>query len=208
MANEALNLGLMQLSAVKELANIGLGHATTSIAEMTQQPFYMSVPHAASIALEEIPLLMGGREELTVGIYMTVNGEVDGHIAFLYPWHSAQFFWRLLLGKAPENMEDVGELEASVMLELGNIINSSFLNAISDMSELPLHATPPLVSIEMAAAILQSIVLQACETDYAALSIETRIYDDSGEAEGFFLFIPTVGGLHKLFAKLGIPEAA
>jgi len=158
--------------------------------------------------LEEIPLLIGGREEETVGIYMAVDGEVGGHIAFLFPWHSAQFFWRLLLGYVPENAADVGELEASVMLELGNIINSSFLNAISDMAEVPLHATPPLVSIEMAAAILQSIVLQACETDYAALSIETRIYDDSGAAEGYFLFIPTVGGLQKLFARLGIPEAA
>jgi chemotaxis protein CheC len=198
----------MELSAVKELANIGLGHATTAIAEMTQQPFQMSVPHAASVSLEEIPLLLGGREEETVGIYMAVDGEVGGHIAFLFPWRSARFFWKLLLGYIPESVEKVGELEASVMLELGNIINSSFLNAISDMAEVPLHATPPVVSIEMAAAILQSIVLEACVSDYAALSIETRIYDASGEAEGFFLFIPTVGGLRKLFARLGIPEAA
>jgi chemotaxis protein CheC len=208
MSNEAMNLGLLQLSAVKEMANIGLGHATTAIADLTQKPFYMSVPHAASVGLEEIPLLIGGREEETVGIYMAVSGEVGGHIAFLFPWSSAQFFWKLLIGAAPATSAEVGELEASVMLELGNIINSSFLNAIADMAEVPLHATPPLVSIEMAAAILQSIVLEACDTDHVALSIETRIYDDSGEAEGFFLFIPTVGGLQQLFDKLGISEAA
>ena len=208
MSNEALNLGLLQLSAIKEMANIGLGHATTAIAEMTQQPFYMSVPRADSVALEEIPLMIGGREEETVGIYMAVDGELGGHIAFLFPWRSAQFFWKLLLGYVPDSPEKVGELEASVMLELGNIINSSFLNAISDMADVPLHATPPLVSIEMAAAILQSIVLEACDTDYAALAIETRIYDNSGEAEGYFLFIPTIGGLRKLFARLGISEAA
>jgi chemotaxis protein CheC len=175
---------------------------------MTQQPFSMSVPRAEQVGLEQIPLILGGREEQTVGIYMSVAGDIGGHIAFLLPWPSAVIFWKLLIGAAPEDASQVGEMEASVMLELGNIVNSSFLNAISDMTGASLHATPPMVSIEMAAAILQSIVLEAYSSEHCALSIETRINDESGDAEGYFVFIPSKAGLTEFFTRLGLGEAA
>lgn len=202
------SLDLLRLSAIKELANIGLGHATTAIAELTQKPFNMSVPRAEEIGLEQLPLIIGGREEQTVGIYMSVTGDITGHIAFMFPWESAQKFWTMLLGYAPEDASGVGELEASVMLEIGNIVNSSFLNAISDMTGFSLHATPPMVSIEMAAAILESIVLEAYSTDHCALSIETRIVDDTGGVEGYFVYIPSEKGLNDFFERLGLGEAA
>jgi len=208
MSIDSGSLDLLRLSAIKELANIGLGHATTAIAELTQKPFNMSVPRAEEVGLEQIPLIVGGREEQTVGIYMSVEGDITGHIAFMFPWNSAVKIWTMILGYAPQSAEQVGELEASVMLEIGNIVNSSFLNAISDMTDFKLHATPPMVSIEMAAAILQSIVLEAYSVDHCALSIETRIIDEAGGAEGYFVYIPSEQGLHDFFERLGLGEAA
>jgi len=208
MSIDSGSLDLLRLSAIKELANIGLGHATTAIAELTQKPFNMSVPRAEQVGLEQIPLIIGGREEQTVGIYMSVDGDITGHIAFMFPWKSAQKFWTMILGYSPETAEDIGELEASVMLEVGNIVNSSFLNAISDMTDFRLHATPPMVSVEMAAAILQTIVLEAYSVDHCALSIETRIIDEEGGAEGYFVYIPSEKGLNDFFDRLGLGEAA
>jgi len=208
MDGNAPEFNAIQISCLSEMANIGVGHAATAIAQMTNKPFQMSVPTVRSVELEAIPLMVGAVEELTVGIYMPVDGDVPGHMAFLFPWRSAQAFWRLLLGQAPESPEQIGELEASVMLEVGNIMNSSFLNAISEMCGLPIHATPPLLAVEMAAAILQAIVLEATTTDSHALSIETKVSCEEEHAEGYFLFIPTLGGLQRLFSSLGLPEVA
>ncbi|MFQ3588290.1 MAG: chemotaxis protein CheC [Fimbriimonadaceae bacterium] len=208
MSSEGMNLGLMQLSAVRELANIGLGHAVTSLSEITQRPFNMSVPYAESVALTTIPTMLGGGERLTVGIYMPIDGDIEGHMAFLFPWPSAQALWSMLLGYSPDSVESIGEMEASAMIEVGNIINSSFLNAISDMTGFTLHATPPLLAVDMAACVLESIVNEASMEDHAALAIETDIHDHSGSAGGMFLYIPSLGGLRALFAALGISEAA
>lgn len=202
------SLDLLRLSAIKELANIGLGHATTAIAELTGKPFNMSVPRAEQVGLEQIPLIIGGREEQTVGIYMAVEGDITGHIAFMFPWSSAVRFWQMLLGYAPRSVDEIGELEASVMLEIGNIVNSSFLNAIADMTDCTLASTPPMVSIEMAAAILQTIVIEATSTEHCALSIETRIVDENEGAEGYFVYIPSERGLADFFTRLGLGEAA
>lgn len=202
-----LDGGLGQ-SAVREIANIGLGHATTALATMTGKAFNMSVPDAESIALEQIPERLGGGEHVVAGIYMPIAGEVEGHIAFLLPWSSAQALWRMLLQDCPDDLSGLDALYASALMEVGNIIDSSFLCAISDMTSLRMESTPPNLCVDMGHAVLQAIVCEASRSDAAALAIRTTISDETSQVEGFFVFIPTVGGLKKVFASLGIPEAA
>jgi chemotaxis protein CheC len=94
------------------------------------------------------------------------------------------------------------------MLEIGNIINSSFLSAIADTTGMRLESTPPLMGIDMAASILGSVVVEASLGDHYALAIRTEIQDETGSFEGFFLYVPSVDGLRIAFRQLGIPEAA
>lgn len=204
---ETRKFGLLELSAVRELANIGLGHATTALSDMTGRSFNMSVPSAQAVALTSLPALLGD-ESLCAGIYMPVDGDIDGIMAFMFPWSSAQSLWTMLLGSAPDTVESVSELEASALIEIGNIINGSFLNAIADMTGFTLHATPPALAVDMSYVILESIVAEASLTEHVALSIENEIFDSEKKASGVFLYIPTMGGLQALFGALGIPEAA
>jgi chemotaxis protein CheC len=198
----------MELSVVKEMTNIGLGHATKALADMTGKAFNMSVPEVESISLEELPTILGGSETFAAGIYMPIEGDVSGHMGFILPWPSVQTLWRMLLGVEPGSPEEISELDASAILEIGNIINSSFLNAIADMTSLSMHATPPMLAIEMVGSILDAIVVEASSKDHVALAIRTLITDYEGAFEGFFVYIPSLGGLRTLFASLGIAEAA
>lgn len=169
----------------------------------------MTVPSVTTVGLESIPYLLGSPDETTVGIYMAVEGDLTGHLAFLFPWASAQNLWNMLLGTAPVTPCDVDPLCASAILEIGNIINSSFLNAISDMCDLKLHATPPLVSVDSCAAIAGTVTVEAELANAVALSIETSIFEsDSKQTQGYFLCIPTLDGLELLFQRLGLREAA
>jgi chemotaxis protein CheC len=68
-----------------------------------------------------------------MAVFMPVRGDIDGYMAFLFPWSSARALIGMLTGLEPENWDMVGELESSAILEVGNIINSSYLNAIADI---------------------------------------------------------------------------
>lgn len=209
MAGDVTTFGLMQMSAIREMANIGLGHATTALATVTGQSFNMDIPNVETVALESVPLLIGDPEGVAVGICMPFEGDVEGHTAFLFPWESARQLWTMLIGYAPESPENLDDLAASAMLEVGNIVSSSFLNAISDMAGLKLHATPPLVSIDLTYTIASTIVAEAEMTDVVALAIETRLYGLEGlDTTGYFLCVPTVTGINRLFCALGLSEAA
>lgn len=203
------SFGLMEMSAIREMANIGLGHATTALATVTGRAFNMEIPNVETVAFENVPLMFGDPEEVAVGICMPIDGDITGHTAFLFPWASAQQLWNLLIGYAPETPDQIDELSASAMLEIGNIVSSSFLNAISDLSGLKLHATPPMVSVDIVYTIAASIVAEAEMEDAVALALETRLFGlDDLDTTGYFLCVPTMGGLKKLFHALGIPEAA
>jgi chemotaxis protein CheC len=114
----------------------------------------------------------------------------------------------MLLGEAPDSPDEVTELQASAALEVGNMVNAGLLNAIGDMTGLTLNATPPQVSMDMSAAVVASIVCEASYVDSVALSIRTEIIDAAHRVSGFFVYIPTVGGLRSVFASLGVLEAA
>ena len=208
MASEIQKFGIIEQSAIREIANIGLGHATTALSSMTGRPFNMSVPDAEQMTLEEIPLKLGGGEALAVGIYMPFVGDTNGHIAFLLPFESAQSLWTMLLGMKPETPAEMDDLYNSAIIEVGNIINSSFLSAISDMTNLRMESTPPMICADMSVAVLNAVICQAAHVDSEALAIRTSIHDEESSVEGFFVFIPTVGGLRKVFNALGIEEAA
>ena len=209
MGAESGELNLMQMSAVREMANIGLGHATTALATMTGRPFNMEIPNVETVAIEDLPFKVGDPTEVAVGISMPIDGDVAGYTAFIFPWSSAQDLWSMLIGQRLEDPSEIDELSASVMLEIGNIVSSAFLNAISDMSELKLHATPPMVSVDFMASITATIVGEAELSDVVALTLETRLYDmNENSTTGYFLCIPTKSGLDLLFERLGIADAA
>lgn len=200
-------LGPLAASAVREMANIGLGHATTALAGLTGRTIEMSVPDAESVPLEELPMLLG-TEELSVGVYMPIQGDVDGHVAFVLPWSGARRLWTMLLGAAPDEPEEIDPLHASVLMEVGNVIDGGFLTAISDLTGLNLQATPPQLCIDMGVAVIGAIVCEASATDGAALAVRTTIREAGEAFDGTFLFVPTVGGLRRMFGALGIPEGA
>jgi chemotaxis protein CheC len=208
MTREKLGLGLMELSVIREITNIGLGHATTALAEMTDRPFNMTVPEVEPVPLDEMSRILGSAEELVVAVYMPIEGDLSGHIAFLMPWAAAAALWQRLVGAAPRDPADIDEYSVSAFMEAGNIMNSSFLCAISDAAGISMIARPPTMAIEMAFATLDTIAAEASCYDHVGLSIRTQIVDAGGLMEGHFLYIPSVGGLRRLFDRLGIREAA
>lgn len=197
----------LQLSAIREIANIGLGHAATALAQMTGQQFQISIPVVDAIKIGHLPEFFPSPETVALGIYMPFEGDISGHLACLFEWSSALSLWQRLVSEVPASPDEISEIHASMMLELGNILNGNFLNAIGDMVGLSLFATPPMVGVEMVQSVLTSILSEAENSGATALAIETSLFDDD-DVSGFFLFIPSGNGMGTLLEHLGVSEAA
>lgn len=194
-------------SAISKVAEIGLRETVNALTALTGTTFRMSGSCSTTSSLEK---LFSGEvgESVSAGIYMAVEGDVQGHIGSLCSWSSACVMWNTLLGAAPSSPDEITELEASMLLEVGNIMNAAFLRAVVDQFDVHLLATPPAVGVDMTSAILSTIVSNAADSEQQAISIRNSIRTEDGEAEWLFLFIADARELRRLFGQSGLSEVA
>ena len=82
------NLGMEELTnqyydVLKELGNIGAGNATTALAQMIDCKVDMSVPQVQLLDFSKLGEIVGGEDEIMVGIYLQVEGDVEGSMMFI-----------------------------------------------------------------------------------------------------------------------------
>lgn len=194
----------LEADALREIANIGTGHAVTSLAAMTGQTFRMTSPCFGVVAAGDYAGVVSDPEALGVGVYMPVLGQAPGHVAFIFPFSAACLVADLVIGYPQGTSTDLGEMELSALMEVGNILVSSFLNAISEMTGLELPAEPPGIAVDMTAAILASLAAASPDLGDHALTIMTQLTDCEQPIEGVFIYIPEPTSLGKLFHALGL----
>lgn len=203
----ALEEQSMRISALNEIANIGTGHAARALASVCGRNFLISVPQVRPITFDRIHEMIDNVDATHAVIYMAVVGDFNGRMAFFLDWESCQALWQMLLGEAPESAEDLTEMEWSSAVEVGNIINGSFLSAFTDFTGLVSNATPPLLAVDSFGSILSSIAAEASEQS-VALFIETKLWDDQDSVRGSFLLIPSQESVELLWDRLGLGKAA
>lgn len=192
-----------RLDFLKELANIGTGHATTALSQMLSgRLFQLVVPDAQMLPFNEAAEFVGGLEQTVAGIFIVVSGEVKGHMAFLLPLDSALVLLRLLLGSECNEIDD---LARSALQELGNIMVTSYLNALSKMTGLLLAPSVPGVAVDMAGAVWES-VLAGAEVINEVTVIRTEFFADGEAIEGNIIFLPDDEDFKKIAHILGLEE--
>ncbi len=106
------------------LAIMGSQNAITGLSEMVKKDIEMNAVSARQVPVDEVPELFGGREEVAVAVYLAVTGTADGHMFIVYPPKTAMALVDLLMGEQPVTTQEITEMEASALGEMGNIMGS------------------------------------------------------------------------------------
>ena len=197
------NINSMCLDLLKEIGNIGSGNAATSLSQMINMKVDMQVPNVEVMETEKVVELFTDQEEITVGVYIDFTGDIQGVILTLLDQKSAGVLIKALEGKEPENNMN-NDMEKSVVQELGNIMTSGYVNAISMFSSLFMNISIPSVSIDMVSSILSVPAVEyGIESDKLIL-IENKLDLEGENVNCYFFFMPDLQSFEKLFVKLGV----
>ena len=200
------NLSSQYFDVLKELGNIGAGNATTALAQMIGTKVDMNVPQVRLLDFKDVGDLMGGAEKIMAGIYLAVEGDIDGSIMFLLGKQAARHLVDKLMGTGPKSEdEEFDEVEMSALKEVGNIITGSYLNSLSMMTNLKLIPSIPYVAIDMAAAILSVPAIQFGMMGDKILLIETQFFDEL-KLSGYFILLPDIEGYSRILSSLGMGD--
>lgn len=189
---------------LKEIGNIGAGNAMTALSQMLQCKVDMKVPQVRLLPFGEVGTIMGGEEQIMVGVYLGVEGDITGSMMFLVETSSAKHLInKIMMGMASDG-DEFSEMELSAMKEVGNIITGAYLNSLSTLTNLKIYPSPPDLTVDMAGAILSVPAIQFGTIGDNLLLIQSQFYDDVA-IDGYFILIPDLESYSKILTSLGIP---
>ena len=197
------SLKAIQLDALREVANIGAGHAATALSQMIGGTIMISVPTINISRLEDVPPQVSGPEEPVAAVLMHMLGDLTGRTMLVFPRQTAVRLTELMMHR-PQPDDDVegelSEMAQSAIKEAGNILSSAYMNALSKFMGLMLLPSPPSLAIDMSTAVLTTAYLQfGSERDYVfCIESEFMMTDTAERLRGFFLLIPDTDSLAKI----------
>ena len=196
-----------QLDAMREVANIGAGHAATALSQMTNRKIMITVPRVNVRPLEEACDIVGTPGEVIAAILMHMMGDLTGRALLMFPQPSARTICDFLLRREMGTTQNFGEMEKSALKEAGNILASAYLNALSDFMGMMLVPSVPSLTIDLSGAILTSAHLNfGHDRDYA-FCVETsfRVEGTNDSLGGHFLLLPDIASVRSIFDAIRLP---
>ena len=196
-----------QLDAMREVANIGAGHAATALSQMTNRKIMITVPRVNVRPLEEASDIVGTPDQVTAAVLMHMMGDLTGRALLMFPEGAAKTLCDFLLRRELGTTQTFGEMERSSIKEAGNILASAYLNALSDFMGMMLVPSVPSLVIDLNGAVLTSAHLNfGHDRDYA-FCVETsfRVEGTSDSMGGHFLLLPDLASLRSIFDAIHLP---
>ena len=83
------SLKALQLDALREVANIGAGHAATALSQMVGQTIMISVPTINIARLEDVPPQVGEPDQPVAAVLMHMLGDLTGRTLLVFPRRTA-----------------------------------------------------------------------------------------------------------------------
>jgi len=201
-------LNNVQLDALKEISNIGMGHAATALSQMIGQTVYLRVPHVTITEISQVPDHLGGAEKLMVGITLQILGDARGSIMLLFPKESAHRLLCSLLGQQGKKLI-MNEMAVSALKEVGNILASAYLSALGNLLKMTLIPSVPLLAYDMAGAVVDYVLIELSQSSDLALMVETDFTDGPGQdiaIKGHFFLLPDPATLDIFLRAVGGPH--
>ncbi len=188
---------------LREISNIGTGNAISALAGMVGRPIDLDLPQIKILEYGDVPGLLGGAEEIRAGILLDVSGDLEGMFLFLLDETLAVTLAKLLLGDAPSDFGGFGEMERSLLCEIGNIMCCSYLNAMAKMMDFSIQVSVPDLCCDMTGAILSVPMIHFANLSDELLFMENRFGINGGTLVSHVLFLPEMDSLNRIFRALG-----
>jgi len=203
------NFSNLQLDAMREVGNIGAGNAATALSIMLARPVDMDVPKAELVSIYELAEYYGDPLTMVSAVFVRSEGEFTCSLIFIQEEDESRKLVDLLIGQQMGGMDPASvpaEMRDSALTEVGNIILSSFLNAINVLIGGTHSISVPGVAHDMLGSILDVVASIFGQSGEHALIVDTslKVENVEGRVSGKVVMLPDPGSLEILLGKLQV----
>ncbi|RPI25373.1 MAG: hypothetical protein EHM61_14545 [Acidobacteria bacterium] len=120
-----------QLDSLKEVGNVGAGHAASELATLIGRKCVVSVPELTCTDAAGIGEFMKGPDTMVVALHMSVLGDIPANMLVLTRRSHAQLMLNYMSPTSAPQAEQNEEAFKLALRQLGEVLTRSFADAIS-----------------------------------------------------------------------------
>ena len=197
-------LTALELDTLKEVGSIGTGNAATALSELIGREVRIQSPEVRIMGYNEAIEWIGGPEEITAGVLVRLGGQMNGVMLSVQKLDFVNLVLESMMGKKVQDYFGLYEMESSALIEVGNIMISTFINALSGLADVNVELSVPAFTVDMQGAIMAvPMALYGGQSDYI-LTIGGRFLCNGKEVPCRLLMSPDIRSLNFLLRKLGV----
>jgi chemotaxis protein CheC len=199
---ETLTLSELQRDALKEVGNIGAGHAATALSQLLNTTVKLSEPTIDVLKFRDLSNRLASGDRTVAALHMYIRGEAPGQMVVLFDRDQAQEFVNVFIKRIIGDIQIFDSIIDSTLKELGNIIAGSYLTALISLTGVNLLPSVPTLSYGTVQAAFRT--LMSILPDQDVFLIESQFLDKDRAVSGQFILIPETGSLEPLLSVFGV----
>jgi chemotaxis protein CheC len=206
MVNSYEDLNELQLDAIREVASIGSGNAATSLSNMLNQQVKIDVPNVKLMEFNDAIEILGGPETIACGIMVRLSGDMNGIILYLQELDFINIVLHSVFNKTITSYDQLGEMETSALIEIGNIGISSYINSLTAFAGMEVSLSVPAFTINMTGAMITVPMATFGYESNKIMMLDGNFKCGGQLTSSKLLLVPDVASLSELLKRLGVIE--
>ncbi|MBR2529952.1 MAG: chemotaxis protein CheC [Lachnospiraceae bacterium] len=197
-------LNELQLDVMREIGNIGAGNACTALSVLLGTAIDMSVPRVQLLSYESTAQKLGGEDNAVIGLQIEINGDLEGMMVHVVQKNFAQRIINTFYAKEITNIENLDEMDSSVLNEMANITSGAYANSIATLTSLLVNIGTPNQMTGKVSDVMKLPLTKFVKPGEQVLVVdEVFTIDDEHISSNMILALESES-LEKLFERLGV----
>ena len=147
---------------------------------------------------------IGGPEEITAGVLVGMSNQLSGIMLSVQQLDFVKLVAESMLNEQVESYEQIRDMERSALTEVGNIMISTFINALTGLAGIDIDLSVPAFTVDMQGAIMSvPMAMYGGQSDYI-MTIGGDFVCSGKQIPCRLLLSPDIRSLNFLLRKLGV----
>ncbi len=194
----------LALDTLREVGSIGAGNAATALSSLLGRRVDMNLPSVRVMEFNEAVEKIGGFEAIVSGVLVKLGGEINGIMLCIQQMDFINVVTSSMMSRSINDFQELGEIETSALTEVGNIMISSYMRAIADLSGIQFQMSVPSHSVNMLGGILTVPMAAFGNQSNHVLMVGGQFCCDGVEVHNDLLLFPDINSLNYMLHKLGV----
>jgi chemotaxis protein CheC len=199
-------LSSLEIDTLREIGSIGTGNAATALSQMLGREVRITLPEVRIMGYNEAIEWIGGPEQVTAGVLVGMGGQMNGIMLSVQQIGFVNMVLEHMMNMSITSYDQLDELGRSTLVEVGNIMISTFINAFSGLSDISVNLTVPAFAVDMQGAILSVPMAEYGGMSDYLMTIGGNFVCENQEVPCRLLLSPDIRSLNFLLKKLGVTE--